>query len=199
MILHQTKTAWNHHPMTQAGRKGKKKNSFWGDTEYGIGWLPLGGYCKIAGMIDESMDKEQMKQPPKEWEFRSKPAWQRLLIMIAGVLFNFLLAIIIYAGIVYATGEKYVPFNEAKWAWRFPGSSKDRVQDGDIPISADGETLTIPAEARMKMVQAKEVKVLRGGTDTVSVRIPEQFIFALDKEAKATPPELTSWHIGFLH
>ncbi len=168
-----------------AGRKGKK-NSFWGDTEYGIGWLPLGGYCKIAGMIDESMDKEQMKQQPKEWEFRSKPAWQRLLIMIAGVLFNFLLAIIIYAGIVYATGEKYVPFNEAKMGMAFSGEAqKIGFQDGDIPISADGETLTIPAEARMKMVQAKEVKVLRGGTDTVSVRIPEQFIFALDKEAKS--------------
>ena len=75
----------------------KKKKHFWTDTEYGIGWLPLGGYCKIAGMIDESMDTEQMKQPAKHWEFRSKPAWQRLLIMIAGVLFNFLLAIVIYA------------------------------------------------------------------------------------------------------
>ena len=67
----------------------KKKSSFLGDTEYGIGWLPLGGYCKIAGMIDESMDTEQMKKPAQKWEFRSKPAWQRLLIMIAGVLFNF--------------------------------------------------------------------------------------------------------------
>ena len=76
----------------------KRKPGFWNDTEYGIGWLPLGGYCKISGMIDESMDTEQMKQPAQEWEFRSKPAWQRLLIMIAGVLFNFLLAIVIYSG-----------------------------------------------------------------------------------------------------
>ena len=96
------------------GPEDKKKKSFWGDTEYGIGWLPLGGYCKISGMIDESMDTEQMKKPAQQWEFRSKPAWQRLLIMIAGVLFNFLLAVLIYAGIVYATGEKYVPFEEAK-------------------------------------------------------------------------------------
>ena len=71
--------------------KYKPKNS---DTEYGIGWLPLGGYCKISGMIDESMDKEAMKQPPQPWEFRTKPAWQRLLVMFAGVLFNFILAII---------------------------------------------------------------------------------------------------------
>ena len=84
----------------EASTDGKKKSSFWRDTEYGIGWIPLGGYCKISGMIDESMDTEQMKQPAKPSEFRSKPAWQRLLVMIAGVLFNFLLAIIIYAGIV---------------------------------------------------------------------------------------------------
>ena len=75
--------------------RNKKKSSFWGDTEYGIGWIPLGGYCKISGMIDESMDTEQMKQPAQPYEFRSKPAWQRLLVMIAGVLFNFLLAILI--------------------------------------------------------------------------------------------------------
>ncbi|MDE5924780.1 MAG: site-2 protease family protein, partial [Muribaculaceae bacterium] len=93
--------------------KTKKKKSFWGETEYGIGWIPLGGYCKIAGMIDESMDTKQMQQPAQEWEFRSKPAWQRLLIMIGGVLFNFLLAILIYAGIVFATGEKYVAFSDA--------------------------------------------------------------------------------------
>ena len=91
---------------TETPGKKKRKPGFWSDTEYGIGWLPLGGYCKISGMIDESMDTEQMKQPAKEWEFRSKPAWQRLLIMIAGVLFNFLLAIVIYAGLVYVKREQ---------------------------------------------------------------------------------------------
>ena len=70
-----------------------------GDTVYGIGWLPLGGYVKISGMIDESMDKEQMKKPPQPWEFRSKPAWQRLIIMVGGVVVNFLLAIIIYSAV----------------------------------------------------------------------------------------------------
>ena len=166
--------------------KKRKKHSFWGDTEYGIGWLPLGGYCKIAGMIDESMDTEQMKKPPQPWEFRSKPAWQRLLIMVAGVLFNFLLAILIYAGIVYATGEKYVPFEEAKLGMAYSGEAKKiGFQDGDIPLYADKEKLENPLDARMKMLQASEVKVLRNGTDTVSIKVPEEFIFALDREAKS--------------
>ncbi|MDE6008725.1 MAG: RIP metalloprotease RseP, partial [Muribaculaceae bacterium] len=166
-------------------KKEKPWKRFWGHTEYGIGWLPLGGYCKIGGMIDESMDTAQLKAAPQPWEFRSKPAWQRLLIMIAGVLFNFLLAILIYAGIVYATGEKYVEFKEAKLGMAYsPAAQKIGFRDGDIPLVADGDTLSNPVEDRMKMVQAKEVKVLRNGTDTISITIPENFIFALDKEAK---------------
>ena len=86
-----------------------------GDTEYGIGWIPLGGYVKISGMIDESMDKEAMKQPPKPWEFRSKPAWQRLLIMVGGVLMNFLFAMVIYIGVLYAWGEQYLPTENVKY------------------------------------------------------------------------------------
>ncbi|MCH5240541.1 MAG: RIP metalloprotease RseP [Muribaculaceae bacterium] len=164
----------------------QKKKSFWGNTEYGIGWLPLGGYCKISGMIDESMDTEQMKKPPQPWEFRSKPAWQRLLIMIAGVLFNFLLAILIYAGIVYATGEKYVPFEEAKLGMAYSGEAqKIGFHDGDIPLYADGEPLVNPNDARMKIIQASTVTVLRNGKDTVDIAIPETFIFALDREAKS--------------
>lgn len=164
----------------------KKKSSFWGDTEYGIGWLPLGGYCKIAGMIDESMDTEQMKKPAQKWEFRSKPAWQRLLIMIAGVLFNFLLAIVIYAGLVYATGEKYVPVQDAKMGFTYSGAArKAGFHNGDIPLTADGEKLENPVEARIKMIQAKEVTVLRDGKDTVNITIPEKFIFALENEAKS--------------
>ncbi|MDE6533506.1 MAG: RIP metalloprotease RseP [Muribaculaceae bacterium] len=163
----------------------KGKSSFWGDTEYGVGWLPLGGYCKISGMIDESMDTEQMKQPAQEWEFRSKPAWQRLLIMVAGVLFNFLLAIIIYAGIVYATGERYVSFKDAEMGMAFSDEAKKiGFEDGDIPILADGEPLDIPADARMKMIQAKNVTVLRNRHDSVNITIPEDFIFRLDEESK---------------
>lgn len=167
-------------------KSSEGKGKFWSDTEYGIGWLPLGGYCKIAGMIDESMDKEQMKLPPKEWEFRSKPAWQRLLIMIAGVLFNFLLAILIYAGIVYATGEKYVPFSNAELGMTYSDvARKAGFRDGDIPLSADGKALDFPADARMEIIQAKEVKVLRDGHDTVSISIPDNLVFLLDEEAKS--------------
>jgi len=163
----------------------KKKDSFWGDTEYGIGWLPLGGYCKISGMIDESMDKEQMARPPEPWEFRTKPAWQRLLIMIAGVLFNFLLAIIIYAGIVFATGERYVPFQDAELGMIYSDAAKKiGFRDGDIPLYADQEILDMPADARMKMIQAKNVRVLRNGKDTVRIDIPSDFIFRLQDESE---------------
>lgn len=161
----------------------KKKKGFWNDTEYGIGWLPLGGYCKISGMIDESMDKEQMAKPAQPWEFRSKPAWQRLLVMIAGVLFNFLLAILIYAGIVYATGEEYVPLKEAKAGMHFsPEAQKIGFKDGDIPLYADGKEIN-PLKARLEIMEAEKVDVLRGN-DTVTIAIPENFIFRIDDEAK---------------
>ncbi|MDE6479311.1 MAG: RIP metalloprotease RseP [Muribaculaceae bacterium] len=162
-----------------------KKSKFWSDTEYGIGWIPLGGYCKISGMIDESMDTEQMKQPAQPYEFRSKPAWQRLLVMIAGVLFNFLLAILIYAGIVFATGEKYVALKDANMGLEFSqAAQKAGFRNGDIPLEADGESLdNYPGEDRLKMLQAKEVKVLRDGKE-VDIKIPETLIFDLDKEMK---------------
>src|SRR6056300_1475064 len=83
-----------------------------GDTEYGIGWLPLGGYVKIAGMIDESMDKEAMKEEPKSWEFRSKPAWQRLIVMVAGVVMNLILGVLIYTFVLYGYHKEYVPVSE---------------------------------------------------------------------------------------
>ncbi|MDE6523372.1 MAG: RIP metalloprotease RseP [Muribaculaceae bacterium] len=176
-------------PECVESEKGKdtvpKKSKFWSDTEYGIGWIPLGGYCKISGMIDESMDTEQMKQPAQPYEFRSKPAWQRLLVMIAGVLFNFLLAILIYAGIVYATGEKYVALTDAKMGFEFSQAAQNvGFRNGDIPIEADGEALDrLPSEDRLKMMQAKEVKVIRDGK-VVNIAIPENFIFDLDKEIK---------------
>lgn len=86
-----------------------------GETEYGVGWLPLGGYVKISGMIDESMDKEQMKLPPQPWEFRSKPTWQRLLIMIGGVLFNLIFALFVYSMVLFTWGEEYLPTQNVKY------------------------------------------------------------------------------------
>src|SRR6185295_13714089 len=85
-----------------------------GETEYGIGWLPLGGYVKISGMIDESLDKEQMSLPPEPWEFRSKPAWQRLIIMLGGVTVNFILAFLIYIGMTFFYGDLYIANNDVK-------------------------------------------------------------------------------------
>ena len=99
----------------------KPKNS---DTTYGMGWLPLGGYCKISGMIDESFDTEQMKQPAQDWEFRSKPAWQRLLIMIGGVTVNFLLALFIYSMVLFYWGESYVMVKDMSMGMRFNQEAK---------------------------------------------------------------------------
>ncbi|MDE5922005.1 MAG: site-2 protease family protein, partial [Muribaculum sp.] len=156
----------------------------WRDTEYGIGWLPLGGYVKIAGMIDESMDKEQMSKPAQPWEFRSKPAWQRLLVMVAGVLMNFILAIVIYAGIAWYWGEKYIEYRDAKEGMEYAQSAKEiGFRDGDIPLLADGEEMYASDPASLlKMVEAKTVTVLRDGRDSVEIAIPENFIFRVNDD-----------------
>ena len=159
----------------------------WRATEYGIGWLPLGGYCSIAGMIDESMNTEAMKQPAKPYEFRSKPAWQRLLIMLGGVLFNFLLAIVIYAGIVYAVGEQFINFTDATEGMEFCDSAhKAGFVDGDIPLAADGHHLAyFNSEDVNAMLMAKQVTVLRNHKDTVTVNLPKDFIYQANKDAEA--------------
>lgn len=179
-------TIYKYKPKKKALKSGEEDKMTWRDTEYGIGWLPLGGYCKIAGMIDESMDRAQMAQPAKPWEFRSKPAWQRLLIMIGGVLFNFILAIVIYSGIIYTWGERYIPFSNATEGMMYCDSAhKIGFQDGDIPLLADGEELTTyTGDELMKMLGAKTVTVLRNGTDTVDIVIPDNFIFKANKEAE---------------
>lgn len=135
-------------------------------TEYGIGWLPLGGYVKIAGMIDESMDTEQMKQPPQPWEFRSKPAWQRLIIMIGGVTVNVILAIVIYAGTLAYWGEEYLPTENVKF-----GISVNEVgrqvgfQNGDKIVSVDGQTIANFAKVPLEIILgAERVQVMRNGS-----------------------------------
>ena len=112
-----------------------------GDTEYGIGWLPLGGYVKISGMIDESMDREQMKKPPQPHEFRSKKAWQRLLIMLGGVIVNFLLALFIYILVFFSWGESYVPSDRLEYGMMFVDSTfmDMGLQNGDKILALDGE------------------------------------------------------------
>src|SRR4249920_1707184 len=111
-----------------------------GDTVYGIGWLPLGGYVKISGMVDESMDKEALKLPPQSWEFRSKPAWQRLIIMLGGVTVNILLAFIIYAAILMTWGEKKIPASSLKYGISFNDSLFNDLgfKNGDKVLAVDG-------------------------------------------------------------
>ncbi len=111
-----------------------------GETTYGLGWLPLGGYVKIAGMIDESMDKEQMKKEPQPWEFRSKPAWQRLIVMVAGVLMNLILAFIIYIFLLFIFGEKYLPASSAKYGIAADSLAYEMgLRDGDKILKLDGK------------------------------------------------------------
>ena len=139
--------------------KYKPKHS---DTEYGVGWLPLGGYCKISGMIDESMDTEQMKKPPQPWEFRSKPAGQRLLVMIGGVLMNVILAFFIYAMILFA----WIGF-----------------RDGDILLNADGKELTrFDGNMIRDIVEAREVTVLRNGQEE-KILMPELSLLTVAQES----------------
>ncbi len=150
--------------------KWKPKNS---DTQYGVGWLPLGGYCKIAGMIDESFDTEQMKQPEQPWEFRAKPAWQRLLIMIGGVLVNFLLALFIYSMILFHWGDTYIPVKNMTYGMKFNTEAKQYgFKDGDILIGTDkGEFKDFSADLYRDLSEARRVDLIRGGK-TMSLNLP---------------------------
>lgn len=149
----------------------KPKNSH---TEYGIGWLPLGGYVKIAGMIDESMDKEQMAKPPQPWEFRSKPAWQRLLVMIGGVLFNFLLALFIYSMILFTWGDSYYSLPEMDRGMKFNERAQSiGFRDGDILLRADDKPFERYGMDMLRdIVDAKVVTVRRDGREE-QVYIPD--------------------------
>ena len=151
--------------------KFKPKKS---DTEYGVGWLPLGGYCKIAGMIDESFDTEQMKQPVQPWEFRSKPAWQRLLIMIGGVLVNFLLALFIYSMVLFYWGDSYMAMKDMTMGMKFNQTAKDiGFRDGDILMGYDGKTFErFDVDVYRHLADAKTVTVKRGEKE-ITLNMPE--------------------------
>ena len=150
--------------------KFKPKNS---DTQYGVGWLPLGGYCKISGMIDESFDTEQMKQPEQPWEFRAKPAWQRLLIMIGGVLVNFLLALFIYSMILFHWGDTYVPVKDMTLGMKFNSEAKALgFKDGDILIGTEkGAFKDFSADLYRDISEAHRVDVIRDGKP-MSISLP---------------------------
>jgi len=167
-------------------------------TEYGMGWLPLGGYVKISGMIDESMDKEAMKQPPKPYEFRSKPAWQRLIIMLGGVIMNVVLAIVIYIGILTYYGEEYLPTSEVNKY----GISVDSLavemgfQNGDKVIGVDGIYVEDFQKIPMNMIlnEAGSAQVIRNGKE-VNVVFPEG---SLNKLVKHKSPLFLSVRLPFI-
>jgi len=163
----------------------KKKK---GETEYGIGWVPFGGYVKIAGMIDESMDKEQLSKPAEPYEFRSKPAWQRLIIMIGGVLVNVILAIVIFIGITWVWGEEYLPVKNIKQGVVADSLAKTMgIQDGDNVVGIDGKPLEVfgTLEAEMVLHDAKVLQVTRNDS-TFDLQVPAGFIKKLAKVANET-------------
>ncbi|NCB07411.1 MAG: RIP metalloprotease RseP [Bacteroidia bacterium] len=163
-----------------------------GETEYGIGWLPLGGYVKISGMIDESMDKEAMKLPPQPWEFRSKPAWQRLLIMVGGVLMNFIFALAIYIGILYAWGEEYLPTENVKYGVVVNSVGEEvGFKTGDKILSVDHTYIDnfykiIPT---VVLDDAKTVQVERDG-QKVDIEISNSDLALLLKSKSVLEPRL---------
>jgi len=166
------------------------------ETEYGVGWLPLGGYVKISGMIDESMDKEQMKQPPQPWEFRSKPAWQRLIIMLGGVFVNILLAIFIYIFMLSLWGEQYIPTSEVKYGITVDSLAYEMgLRNGDKIISVDNRPVEefhkIPSEIIIEEV--KTIQVERNGKKT-EIEVPKGF---LNKLVQHRNPDFIGIRIPF--
>lgn len=160
-----------------------------GDTVYGIGWLPLGGYVKISGMIDESMDKEQMKLPPQPWEFRSKPAWQRLIVMLGGVIMNILVAFVIYAFILMVWGDKKVPSSSMKYGVHIGDSTLMKIgfKNGDKIIGVDGNEVYDLTRFKKKLITASQVQLERDGKPLV-INLPENFVGQLvqNKNQKRT-------------
>lgn len=164
-----------------------------GDTVYGIGWLPLGGYVKISGMIDESMDTEQMAQPPQPWEFRSKPAWQRLIIMLGGVSVNFLIALVIYIITSFVYGDAYIATKSIKDGYHItnPVLIELGLKTGDNLVSVDGQTYDSYEELRRSLITADQIMISRNGEQRV-IDLPEDFLGKL-----STGEDLTLFELRF--
>ena len=148
-----------------------------GETEWGIGWLPLGGYVKIAGMIDESMDKEQMAKPPQPWEFRSKPSWQRLIVMLGGVTVNFITAAVIFIALVFNYGTESVPLNSIKDGFMIenPILLESGFKTGDKILTVDGKKLNTYEELKKSIISARSYKVDRNG-EIINITLPEDLL-----------------------
>lgn len=159
-----------------------------GETEYGLGWIPLGGYVKIAGMIDESMDKEQLKAPAQPYEFRAKPAWQRLIIMLGGVTVNFILALVIFAAILFVWGEERLPVQNIKYGlWVDSLAQSAGLQNGDVITGINGKPVAYLDEVRKGIFfnERATLDIKRNGGDT-AVTLPPGFLSNLTKDQKQT-------------
>ena len=170
-----------------------------GETEYGIGWLPLGGYVKISGMIDESMDLKQMKQPPQPWEFRSKPAWQRLIIMLGGVTVNLLLAILIYIVLLMVWGEQYLPTSAVKYGISVDSTAyRMGLRNGDKILSIDNKEVDDFASIPKVLVleEARSIQVIRDGRN-IDIPVTNEVASQLIKY-KSTDAPFISFRIPFV-
>lgn len=168
------------------------------ETEYGIGWIPLGGYVKIAGMVDESMDLEQMKQPAQPNEFRSQKVWKRFFIMFGGVLMNLITAWVIYSLVLLAWGRDYVPMTSIEKGFQYNEQAHAiGFQDGDIPIAADGKEIVEYSSAVMRTISnAKTVTVLRQNEE-IELAMPEEGL-SMIQMIQAQPQFLTPWAEAFI-
>ena len=167
-----------------------------GETEWGVGWLPLGGYVKISGMIDESMDKEQMAKPPQPWEFRSKPSWQRLIVMLGGVTVNFIMAIIIYIGLAYSYGSSSISLDSIKDGYLIsnPVFLDSGFKTGDKILTVDGEKLSTYSELRKSIIGSTTYQVDRDG-DIIEINLPVDFLGKLSSSDDVSSFELSLIHI----
>ncbi len=156
-----------------------------GDTEYGIGWLPLGGYVKIAGMIDESMDKEQLKQPPQPWEFRSKPAWQRLIVMLAGVIMNLIAGMIIFTGVILHFEKEYLPTNQlTSGIYAYPAGREIGFQTGDKILNVNGKSVErFKDVTSANVMMGSTIAVERNGK-TVQIPVPDTLYRIYNKKIR---------------
>ena len=165
-----------------------------GETEYGIGWLPLGGYVKISGMVDESMDKEALKQPAKPWEFRSKPAWQRLIIMLAGITMNVLLAFFIYAMILYKWGDNRIPVGSLKYGISFNDSlfSTLGFKDGDKILAVDGKPMEEYSDILKKILLVNKTVTVERDSQQITINMPPDILGKLSEKKHNTDDPLIS-------
>ena len=162
-----------------------------GETEWGIGWLPLGGYVKISGMIDESMDKEQMAKPPQPWEFRSKPSWQRLIVMLGGVTVNFILAVLIYIGLAYNYGSTSIPTSSIKDGYLIenPILLDLGFQTGDKILNVDGIEIESYSDLRKSIISSSVYQVERDGR-ILEITLPVDFLGQLSSSESTSSFEL---------